>query len=1165
MVCPSCGTQNPPGQKFCGECGARVDAQAPSAASSPAGGPSVVGREAATAERRLVSVLFADLVGFTTLSEDRDPEEVRDLLTRYFDASRQLIGRYGGTVEKFIGDAVMAVWGTPVAQEDDAERAVRAALDLTDAVTSLGAEAGVPGLRARAGVLTGEAAVTVGAEGQGMVAGDLVNSASRIQAAAPPGFVFVGEETKRATESAVAYEDAGAHELKGKAEPVRLWRALRVVAAKGGSRRVTGLEAPFVGRDRELRLLKELFHATAEDRTARLVSVTGIAGIGKSRLSWEFEKYVDGLAQNTWWHRGRCLAYGEGVAYWALAEMVRMRAGIAEGEPPDVAHEKLRAVIAQLMPDPEEQGWVEPRLAHLLGIEEHVAREQADLFSAWRLFFERVAEQRPTILLFEDLQWADAGLLDFIEYLLEWSKDHALFILTLARPELQDRRPTWGAGRRNFISAYLDPLATAAMEALLRGLVPGLPDELRTRILDRAEGVPLYAVETVRMLLDRGLLKKDGSEYRLTEHVVDLEVPQTLHALIAARLDGLAAEERWLLQVASVMGKTFSKPALAAVTSIPATEMDTLLTSLVRKEVLQVQADPRSPERGQYGFLQDLVKRVAYETLSKKERKAKHLAVASYLQTSSGYEEDEVVEVIASHYTEAYRAAPDAPDAEAIKENARTMLARAGEHAASLAANEEAQHYFEQGAELAEDPATRAELLERAGMMGRMGGRSDMATDRFEQAIALFEQAGHTHAAARVSARHAEIMWQTGRLADAVDRMEQAFETLKSEEPDEDLAMFAAQLARLLFFSGHSDRALERLEIALDIAEGLGLPEVLSQALNTKGVVMMSRGRGNECVALMEFALKIALENDLSSAALRAFYNLADQCIQTDRHQDGVEYVQRGLALARKIGNRLWEWQMLGQFYPFTALGQWDEALEMIGSIPEERLDDVRTVFTNLLIGWSIIHLNRGELSEAAKVFDRLSKVEASADVQERASLAVAHGMRARAEGRHEDALKAAEEAFGDRELLGFGSEIVKEAFVLATESALTLGDATKAEELLTIVEEVPPGRLPPFLDAQAKRFRARLAEQRGADGLVEQLFKAATGVFRELATPFSMATTLLEHGQWLVAQGRVGEAKGLLDEAREIFARLKATPWLERVEQASSAWPESEAVTGRV
>src|SRR6266542_4113031 len=666
------------------------------------------------------------------------------------------------------------------------------------------------------------------------------------------------------------------------------------------------------------------------------------------------------------------------------------------------------------------------------------------------------------------------------------------------------------------------------------------------------------------MLLDRGLLKKEGLEYRPTEHVEDLEVPQTLHALIAARLDGLAAEERWLLQVASVMGKTFSKPALAAVTSIPATEMDTLLTSLVRKEVLQVQADPRSPERGQYGFLQDLVKRVAYETLSKKKRKAKHLAVASYLQASSSYEQDEIVEVVAAHYTEAYRAAPDAPDAEEIKEHARTMLARAGEHAASLAANEEAQHYFEQAADLAEDPAKRAELLERAGMMARMGGRSAV-TDRFEQAITLFEQAGQTHAAARVSARHAEVMWQTGRLADAVDRMEQAFETLKSEEPDEDLAMFAAQLARLLFFSGHPDRALERVEIALVIAESLGLPEVLSQALNTKGVVMQSRGRGNECVALMEFALKIALENDLSSAALRAFYNLADRCIQTDRHQDGVEYVQRGLALARKIGNRLWEWQMLGQFYPFIALGHWDEALEMIGSIPEERLGEVRSVFSNIPMGLSIIHLNRGELSGAAKVFDLLSEVEASADVQERASLAVANGMRARAEGRHGDALKAAERAFVDREFLGFGSETIKEAFVLATESALTLGDATKAEELLTIVEEVPPGRLPPFLDAQAKRFRARLAEQRGADGLDEQLFKAATGVFRELATPFSMATTLLEHGQWLVAQGRVSEAKGLLDEAREIFARLKATPWLERVEQASSAWPESEAVTGRV
>ena len=371
--------------------------------SDPSSGPA----PAPEAERRLVSVLFADLVGFTALSEDRDPEEVRELLSRYFDTARRVIGRYGGTVEKFIGDAVMAVWGAPVAREDDAERAVRAALELVDAVRALGEDAGTPALRARAGVTAGEAAVTVGAEGQGMVAGDLVNTASRVQTAAQPGSVYVGEATRRMSEAAVVYEDAGEHELKGKAEPVRLWRALRVVAATGGAQRSSALEPPFTGRNRELRMVKELFHASADDHRAQLVSVVGGAGIGKSRLVWEFFKYIDGLAIETRWHRGRCLAYGEGVTYWALAEMVRTNASILEGEDPDTALPKLLEAVEIALPDPEERRWVEPRLASLLGLETGPARDREDLFAAWRLFYERLAEVMPTVMVFEDIHWAD--------------------------------------------------------------------------------------------------------------------------------------------------------------------------------------------------------------------------------------------------------------------------------------------------------------------------------------------------------------------------------------------------------------------------------------------------------------------------------------------------------------------------------------------------------------------------------------------------------------------------------------------------------------------------------------------------------------------------------------------------------------------------------------
>jgi class 3 adenylate cyclase/tetratricopeptide (TPR) repeat protein len=886
------------------------------------------------AERRLVSVLFADLVGFTSLSEGRDAEDVRELLSRYFDSCRRLISLYGGTVEKFIGDAVMAVWGTPTAQENDAERAVRAALDLIAAVSALGDEMGTPELRARAAVLTGEAAVTLGAEGQGMVAGDLVNTASRIQATAEAGSILVGESTKRASEAAIAYAEAGAHMLKGKAEPVPLFRALRVTAGRAGALKTGGLEPPFVGRDRELRLVKELFHASAEERKANLVSVVGIAGIGKSRLSWEFEKYTDGLADDIWWHRGRCLSYGEGVAYWALAEMVRMRCGIAEEEEAASALAKLRAAMAEHIRDEEERRWVEPRLSHLLGLEEGTPGDEENLFSAWRILFERLAEKAPTILVFEDMQWADDGLLDFLEYLLQWSRNQPLFVLALARPELAEKRPTWSVGKRSFASLYLEPLAPEAMSALLTGLVPGLPEKLRDNILERAEGIPLYAVETVRMLLDRGLLEQAENVYCPTGPIESLDIPETLHALVAARLDGLTPEERRLVQDGAVLGKTFTKQGLAALTALKEKEVEPLLASLVRKEVLSIQGDPRSPERGQYSFLQDIVKRVAYETLSKRDRKAKHLAAARFLTSVGSGEEEELAEIVAAHYLDAYRAAPEDDDADELRTRAREMMVRGAERAASLGANAEAQRAYERAIELVADPLAQAELEERAGTMARIGARADEAAKHYERAIELFKGAGASHPAARVSAWLGEILWDRGRLEQALDDMNNAFELLSAEEPDADLAALAAQLGRFLFFAGEHDLAVRRIETALELAEALLLPDVLSQALNSKGMMLAARDRLQEATALLRYALDVALEADKPTAALRAYYNTADALQRADRYEEACASIRDGLALARRVGHRWWEWNLLGQVYPLFAVGRWDETLAVTAELP---------------------------------------------------------------------------------------------------------------------------------------------------------------------------------------------------------------------------------------
>ena len=471
VVCPSCSTANPPTSKFCGECGAGLRPATPAAAETAPG----------RAERRFVSVLFADLVGFTPFSESRDPEEVRGLLTTYFDRSREIVERFAGSVDKFIGDAVMAVWGAAEAREDDAERSVRAALELVSMVAGLGAEIGVPDLALRAGVMSGETSVGPGGNEKGLIVGDLVNTASRLQSIAAPGTVLVGEPTRALTSASIAFEELGEQSVKGKETPVPAFRALRVISERGGARRAEGIEPPFTGRDVELRMLKDQFHATGRDRSARLVSVVGQAGIGKTRLSWELEKYMDGLAEDVYWHRGRSPSYGEGLTMWALVEMVRSRAGISDTDDPDKSRMKLRTAVAEYVTSQDDRRWLEPRLAALLGLESAPTGDREELFAAFRTFFHHISALGTTVLVFEDMHWADAGLLDFVTELVERSPRHPIFVVTLARPELLEARQGFGSGR-NSISLHLAPLTDESMAELITGMVPGIGVSFPSRL-----------------------------------------------------------------------------------------------------------------------------------------------------------------------------------------------------------------------------------------------------------------------------------------------------------------------------------------------------------------------------------------------------------------------------------------------------------------------------------------------------------------------------------------------------------------------------------------------------------------------------------------------------------------------------------------------------------
>ncbi len=996
MICVACGVENEPGRKFCSECGDRLSAacaacgttNAPDAkfcgeCGAPLGGPSAAAAAPANpqaTERRLVSVLFVDLVGFTPFSEAHDAEDVRAMLGRYFDEASAAVARHGGIVEKFIGDAVMAVWGTPVAHEDDAERAVRSALEVVDRVEALGHEIGEP-LRARAGVLTGEAVAALGAVDQGLVTGDLVNTASRLQSAAAPGTVLVGERTYRAASAAISFEPVEPLALKGKQERLAAWRALRLTGERGGSGRGAAPEPPFVGRDEELRLAKELLHATGRDDRPRLLHVSGVAGIGKSRLVWELRKYTDGLTEDIFWHQGRCPAYGDGIDFWAFADMVRRRAGIADSDLDDVARGKLAACLESFVADADERSWLEPRLGHLLGLEAAPAGDKDELYGAWRRFVERVAERGTTVLVFEDLHWADPGLLDFIESLLEWSRTSPVLVLTLARPELYERRPSWGAGVRSSTGLHLEPLADEAMAAMVAGYVEGLPAAGLARIVARAEGVPMYAVETVRMLADRGVLEQDGSAYRMVGDLGgELDIPETLQALVAARLDGLTPAERVLVQDASVAGHSFTLEAVCTVGGHEAADAEATLRALVRKEVLDQDADPRSPERGQYRFVQAVIQEVAYATLSKVARRGKHLACATWF---AALEEDDLAGVVASHFLEAYRAEPAAPDAAEVAGRARRWLRRAAERASSLGSQEQAEAYATTALSLADDPLERQGLHLRAGLAAAFAGHVDDAMmhlregrqpgtfpENLDAEIALLTQLS------RSSPALADLAVVHAGLRDLINRYPAI--------PEAPRSVVLSALASAAGHEGRTDDAMRYSDEAIMLAQRWPDERALREATAARALALRLAGRRFEAQLLYESYVDQAARSG-STFEQASAYMLLGVFLYEEDPRGGVEASLRAAELADIAGVRPLQGMALANAAEGAVdVGDWDVAegaLEQADAIDSAGYEADGRVLTRCML---LAHRARSDEARALLDDLRARRWDAWAAVQMR-------------------------------------------------------------------------------------------------------------------------------------------------------------------------------------
>jgi len=1058
-------------------------------------------------ERKVVTVVFCDLVGFTSRAEQLDPEDVDALLGPYHERLRSELERYGGTVEKFIGDAVMALFGAPVAHEDDPERAVRACLAIRDWAVE------EDDVQVRIAVTTGEALIRLDARpeaGEGMASGDVVNTAARLQSAAPVNGILADQTTYRATRHVVDYRGAQAVEAKGKAEPTPVWEALSA-RARFGVDVAHEARSELVGRDRELAVVQDAFDRARHARTPQLLTLVGVPGIGKSRLVYELQRIVDADPELITWRQGRCLAYGDGVTLWALSEIVKAQAGILEQDTPADAAEKVRRAAADALPETD-AAWVESQLLALVGL--GVERELGDdrrneAFSAWRRFLEGLAEQRALVLVFEDLHWADESLLDFVDELVDWVTDVPLLVVATARPELLERRPGWAGGKLNATTLALAPLSDDETALLLSGLLgrPVLAAESQQALLERAGGNPLYAEQFAELYVERGSTD-------------ELPLPETLQGIIAARLDGLAETEKNLVLDAAVVGKVFWPGSLGR----NGDDVVPALHALERKGFVRRQRRSSVEGESELAFAHALVRDVAYGQIPRADRAAKHRRVAEWIE-SLGRPEDHA-EMLAYHWSSALELARAAGrDDAAIAERARYALSEAGDRAFALNAHGPAAKYLSAALSLSTpDDSDYAQLLFRRARALHLAAAEGRDQALIEARDALLER-GDRASAGEAEALLSQAAWYRGSRGESHGHMTRALELVAESEPSTAKARVLAMSARLRMLADENDEAIRIANEALAIAESLELDEIRAHSLTTRGASMnkvdSTKGRAD-----VEEALRIALDANSPIAAVVA-NNLAVLATwRGDMREAGGLYAEAG-ELAKRFGDEnALRFTRGNVIYSNYFLGEWDAALASADEFIAECETSPHYMEGGARNVRSFIRFARGDamgaledmrinLAQAREIMDPQRLLPSLENAARLLCLA----------GRRDEALAHAREAVNFlREHVAFSGALG--ALVIVVDE-LGLRD-----EILEILDRAPPG---PWVEV----VRA------GANGD----FLRASELYAAFDAPTLQAEANLLAGESLIGSGRRGEGISYLEDALAFYRSVGATYFVRRAE----------------